>query len=79
MAEKKDFWDLHELMEKFTWKEMLEFYHKRYPYGYTSEEIVIKLTDFKEADYDLDPICLKNKYWELIKLDIEESVNKSVL
>lgn len=76
---KKDFWDLHELMEKFTWKEMLEFYHKKYPFGYSSEEIFTKLTDFKEADYDLDPICLKNKYWELIKLDIEESVNKNLL
>ncbi len=74
---KKDFWDLHELMEQFTWIEMLEFYHKRYPYGHTSEEIISKLTDFNEADSDLDPICLRNKYWELIKLDIEETVNKN--
>ena len=66
---KKDFWDLHELMTKFSWLEMLEFYHKRYPYSYSSDEIINKLTDFNEADSDLDPICLKNKYWELIKLD----------
>ena len=74
---KKDFWDLHELMERFSWVEMLGFYQKRYPYGYTSEEIINKLVDFKEADYDFDPICMKNKYWELIKLDIEEAISIS--
>lgn len=72
---KKDFWDLHELMEKFSWNEMLKFYQQRYPNSYSREELIIKLTDFKEADSDLDPICLKNKYWELIKLDIEESID----
>ncbi|SMO39487.1 Nucleotidyl transferase AbiEii toxin, Type IV TA system [Saccharicrinis carchari] len=75
---KKDFWDLHELMESFTWDEMLNFYEKRYPYSHTREEIINKLTDFKEADTDLDPICLKDKHWELIKLDIEESVENYV-
>lgn len=71
---KKDFWDLHELMDKFSWAEMLEFYKKRYPYSYSQEEIIAKLTDFEAADSDLNPICLKNKHWELIKLDIEESI-----
>ncbi|MGQ1788129.1 MULTISPECIES: nucleotidyl transferase AbiEii/AbiGii toxin family protein [unclassified Saccharicrinis] len=71
---KKDFWDIHELMESFSWEEMLSFYEKRYPYNHSKEEIINKLTDFSTADTDLDPICLKEKYWELIKLDIEESV-----
>lgn len=71
---KKDFWDIHELMEHFSWQEMLGFYEKRYPYSHTQDELVVKLTDFNLADSDLDPICLKDKYWELIKLDIEESI-----
>ena len=71
---KKDFWDIHELLEHFTWSEMLDFYLKRYPYSHTKEKIIKKLTDFKEADTEPDPICLKGKYWELIKLDIEESI-----
>ncbi len=74
---KKDFWDLHELIEHFTWDQMLDFYKKRYPYSYSRSEIVNKLTDFSEADTDLDPICLKNKYWELIKLDFEEASNNN--
>jgi hypothetical protein len=63
-------------MDKFSWTEMLEFYKKRYPYSYSQEEIIAKLIDFEAADSDLNPICLKNKHWELIKLDIEESIKK---
>lgn len=38
---KKDFWDIHELMEKFTLKEMLAWYQARYPYTYESREILV--------------------------------------
>jgi len=71
---KKDFWDIHELMDYFSWEEMLNFHKKRYPYSHSRDELITKLTDFKNADADFDPICLRNKYWELIKLDIEESI-----
>lgn len=71
---KKDFWDIHELMEHFSWQEMLDFHKKRYPYSHSQDELVLKLTDFNLAESDFDPICLKDKYWELIKLDIEESI-----
>lgn len=74
---KKDFWDIHELMERFSWQEMLSFFKKRYPYSHTREELIIKLTDFEKADLDFDPICLKDKYWELIKLDIEEAIESN--
>jgi hypothetical protein len=73
---KKDFWDIHELMDHFSWNEMLSFYKKRYPYGYSREDIINLLKDFDSADSDFDPVCLKGKYWELIKLDIEESLNE---
>ena len=69
---KKDFWDIHELFGKFSVGQMLSFYQKKYSYGYSREELIKKLTDFEMAESDLDPICLKGKYWELIKLDIEE-------
>lgn len=73
---KKDFWDIHELLDHFSLPEMLDFYAKRYPYGHTQEEIISKLTDFEMADADFDPVCLKGKYWELVKLDLEESVRE---
>lgn len=48
-------------------------YEKRYPFSCNREELLEKFTDFGHADNDFDPICMKNKTWELIKLDLEES------
>jgi len=74
---KKDFWDFHELLEKFSLDEMIEYYIKRYPYNFNREEIIKALTNFENAEYEFIPICLKDKVWEIIKLDIEELVKKS--
>jgi hypothetical protein len=38
--------------------------------------ILKNFTDFSLADEDFDPICLKGKYWEFIKEDIENAVEK---
>jgi len=73
-SRKKDFWDLHELMEHFTLVEMISFYKKRYPFGYNENEIVNALLNISSVDNDLDPICIKSKFWELIKFDLIEAV-----
>lgn len=73
---KKDFWDLHELLNTFSINQMLEFYIKRYPYNYERHEIISKLTDFENAEFDFTPICYKDKIWEIIKLDFEEMIEK---
>lgn len=69
---KKDFWDLHELSEHFSFSEVLECYEKRYPFSYSKQEIIMNLNKIDLADDDFEPICLKNKYWELIKLDFQK-------
>ncbi|MBN2396505.1 MAG: nucleotidyl transferase AbiEii/AbiGii toxin family protein [Candidatus Atribacteria bacterium] len=71
---KKDFWDFHELLGKFSLNEMIDFYIKRYPYNLNREEIIRGLTNFEKAEYEFTPICFKDKVWEIIKLDIEELV-----
>jgi hypothetical protein len=69
IGRKKDFWDLHELTFTFSLAEMLDLHEKRYPFYHDRNLIVENLTNFKKADEDFDPICLREKYWELIKLD----------
>lgn len=69
---KKDFWDIHELSSRFTINDMISFHEKRYPYAHDPDSIRNNLTDFSAADDDFDPVCLKGKYWEIIKLDILE-------
>ena len=67
---KKDFWDIHELIDDYSFSEMLALHKQRYPYSHNAEEIRSKFIDFSQADSDFDPICLKGKYWEVIKLDM---------
>lgn len=73
---KKDFWDLHELKDKYTIKDMLSLHEKRYPYTHDSETIVNNFTNFEKADQDFDPVCLRGNLWEFIKLDLIDYVNQ---
>jgi hypothetical protein len=73
---KKDFWDLHELLGTYTISEMLDFHQQQYEFNHERHRIIDKFSDFTAADEDIDPICLKNKIWELIKLDFAELVEK---
>jgi len=73
---KKDFWDIHELLEKYTLNDMIDFYIKRNPYGDTKKELLNQIIDFSIAEDDFTPNCFKGKVWELIKLDFEELVKK---
>ena len=74
VSRKKDFWDLHELMEHFTIEEMISFYKQRYPFGQHENEVFDALLNISSADDDLNPVCIKSKFWELIKFDLIEAV-----
>jgi len=67
---KKDFWDIHELMNDYSIQEMLALHEKCYPYTHDQEVVKANLSRFTSADEDFDPICLRNKHWEIIKLDM---------
>lgn len=71
---KKDFWDLHYFLNKYTIDEMISFYEKRYPYNGIST-LKNQFINFENAEYDVEPICLLNKSWEIIKLDFYEKLN----
>ena len=73
---KKDFWDLHELFEKYSLTQMLDLHEQRYPYSHDRDLIIQNFTDFSLADDEFNPICFKGKYWEFIKEDIEEIIVK---
>lgn len=73
---KKDFWDLHEILEHYSLSTIISLYENKYPYISFNSEMLAQFIHFEEADNDNDPICLKGKHWELIKLDIEEAVIK---
>ena len=49
---------------------MLDLYEEKYPYDFTREEITKGLNDFTKADDEPDPICFRNKQWDLIKIEM---------
>jgi hypothetical protein len=69
---KKDFWDVHELIGEYTLQKMVDLHRKRYPYSHDPGLLHSKITDFGQADEDFNPVCLKGKYWEIVKLDLLE-------
>lgn len=74
---KKDFWDLHNLLDSHSISQMIELHEKRYPYNHDEELIIKNFTLFDQADDDFDPICFKGKYWEFIKEDFEEIISNN--
>ncbi|MHB1179193.1 MAG: nucleotidyl transferase AbiEii/AbiGii toxin family protein [Daejeonella sp.] len=74
IARKKDFWDLHELLGKYSINDMIALHQKRFEWTHDKALIQKNFIDFTAADDDLDPICLKNKEWAFIKDDIIEAV-----
>lgn len=74
---RKDFWDLHEILERYSMEEVWEMYENKFPYHDISKEEIEKMYNFDRANYEGDsPTCLKGKYWELIRGDIEYSVKE---
>lgn len=73
---KKDFWDIHELLEVLNVSQLMDLHARKYPYNHDENLIIENLTAFLKADNEPDPICLKGKYWELVKLDIDELLEK---
>lgn len=69
---KKDFWDIHEVLDHYPVEKMVALHEERYPYGHDKELILKNLSNFTKADKDIDPECLRGKHWELIKLDMLE-------
>ncbi|WP_396178209.1 nucleotidyl transferase AbiEii/AbiGii toxin family protein [Flavobacterium sp.] len=66
---KKDFWDLHYFIGEVKLEEMIELFQKRYPYNDDFDQLRKQLTNFEIAEDDIEPICLMEKNWEIIKLD----------
>lgn len=67
---KKDFWDIHELANMYDVPTMLYLYEKRYPYGFSREEVLHGFTNFDKADREPNPRCLRKKDWNSIKTDL---------
>lgn len=76
MEGKKIIGIFYELIEIYSPEEMFNLHQKRYPDFHDKNELKIRFTDFENANNEFNPECLKGKHWELIRLDLEEFIEK---
>jgi predicted nucleotidyltransferase component of viral defense system len=73
---KKDFWDIHELLDHFTLEKMIQYGLQRNPYTLTENDILDALYPHEEISQDNAIECLRGKYWELIVEDLQMAAKK---
>lgn len=70
---KKDFWDLHEALDRYTIDEMIALHRLRFEWTHNEPLILNNFTAFAECEDDLEPLCLRGKQWAFIKEDVAEA------
>jgi len=72
---KKDFWDLHELLQHYTLQQLIDWHKQKYPSQMLAISIPHAITYFAEAEESETPVSFKNQTWEQIKKGISKSVS----
>lgn len=71
---RKDFWDLHELLQHHSLEQLIAWHEAKFPdqmYAITTPKALIYFTDAEKSE---SPVCRKGLSWEDIKLNIERVV-----
>ena len=71
---KKDFWDIHDLLETYSIENMVSFALKRYPWSLTLDKIIDSFKRLHSFDDYTEIKCLKGKYWEFVVEDLLEQI-----
>jgi len=74
---KKDYYDLFELLNVYTFAELIDFYSKMY----TNHDVggtLKSLSDFSEVDLDEEPISLREVSWDFIKDRISTEIRNYI-
>lgn len=75
----KDFWDIHELNETYSFHDMIEWGIQRNEWAVSKADILKgfdKIDCILESPDGID--CFRGKYWELVKDDLKETVNEYI-
>lgn len=75
-AQKKDFWDLAELLQHYSFKDCVAAYNEKYPNNQMLISIPYAVTYFADAEESEDPVSLKGQTWEGVKKIIGDKVRE---
>jgi len=67
---RKDFWDIHELLESYTLFDMINWGIQRYPWSVTKESVKDSIERLPHIKDFTEVVCMKGKYWEFIVEDL---------
>lgn len=74
-AQKKDFYDLYELLQNYPLQQLIDWHKQKYPSQMLAISIPNAITYFVDADESETPVSYKGQTWEQIKKAINRSVS----
>lgn len=74
-GKKKDFWDLHELLQHYPLQQIIDWHKQKFLSQMLAISIPQALTYFVDAEESETPVSLKNQQWEEIKKSIQRTVS----
>jgi len=74
---KKDYYDLFELLNVYTFAELIDFYSKMYT-NYEVGPALKSMSDFSELDLDEEPVSLRPAGWDIIKDRISTEIKSYI-
>ena len=72
---KKDFWDLHELLQHYTLQQIMEWHKQKYPSQMLAISIPNAITYFVDAEESETPVSFRKQTWESVKKEIQQAVS----
>ena len=75
-GQKKDFWDLAELLEHYSFIDFVEAYNEKYPNNEMLISIPYAVTYFVDAEETDTPVSFKGQTWESVKKVVQDKVNE---
>jgi len=74
-AQKKDFWDLYELLQHYSLQQLMDWHKQKYPSQMLAISIPHAITYFADADESETPVSYKGQTWEKVKSGIKKKVS----
>ena len=74
-AQKKDFWDLYEILQHYPLQQLIDWHKQKYPNQMLAISIPHAISYFNDADESDAPVSFKKQTWELVKKGISRAVS----
>jgi predicted nucleotidyltransferase component of viral defense system len=74
-GQKKDFWDLFELLRHYPLQQLIDWHKQKYPSQMLAISIPHAITYFADADESETPVSYKEQTWEQVKKGISRAVS----